>query len=74
MLFDIKSKQSCYLTLNPNSQSLALNVMAIRDRRHANKSKQTMSLVGFDVDPPIGVASRPLDHWEMKNMKKVTFI
>ena len=33
--------------------------------------------MGFDVAPPIGVASRSRDnvfHWEMKNIKKDTFI
>ena len=35
--------------------------MAIRVRRHTNKSKQTTSLDGFDVAPPIGVASRSRD-------------
>ena len=35
--------------------------MAIRDRHHANKSKQTMSLDGFDVALPIGVAPRSCD-------------
>ena len=38
-----------------------LTVMAIRDRRHVNKSKQTTSLSGFDVAPPIGEASRSRD-------------
>ena len=41
----------------PKRLIFALNVMAIRDRRHANKSKRTTSLSGFDVAPPIGVAS-----------------
>ena len=44
----------------PKRQIFALNIMAIRDRRHANQSKQT-SLDGFNVAPPIGVASRPRD-------------
>ena len=35
--------------------------MAIRDQRHDNKRKQTMSLAGIDVDPPIGVVSRSRD-------------
>ena len=40
---------------------IALNTMTIRDRRHADKRKQTMSLAGFVVAPPIGVASRSGD-------------
>ena len=36
--------------------------MAIRDRRHTNKSKQITSVADFDVAPPIGgVASRSHD-------------
>ena len=34
----------------------ALNVMAIRDQRHENVSKQTTLLAGDDVTPPIGAA------------------
>ena len=51
--------------------------MAIRDGRHASKSKQITSLVGFDVALPIGLASTSRDlvfHCEMKNIKKDTFI
>ena len=61
----------------PKRQIFAPNVMAIRDQRHDNKSKQTTSLAGFDVAPPIGVASRSRDsvfHWEMKKIKKDTII
>ena len=59
MLFDIKSDN--VILEQPKRLILALNVMAIRDRCHANKSKQTTSLAGFDVAPPIGVASRSHD-------------
>ena len=38
-------------------------VMTIRDRRHANMSKQRTSLVGFNVSLSIGVFSR--DHMTM---------
>ena len=59
MLFYIKSND---VNLEqPKRQIFALNVMTIRDRRHANKSKQTMSVAGFDVGPPIGVVSRSRD-------------
>ena len=37
----------------PNS---ALNVIAIRDKRHAIFSKQTTLLAGVDVPPPYGAA------------------
>ena len=37
------------------------NVMAIRELRDDNMSKQTTSLAGFDVALPIGVASRSRD-------------
>ena len=33
-----------------------LNVIAIRDQRHTNVSKQTALLAGDDVAPPIGAA------------------
>ena len=52
MLFDIKSD------LPPKPQIFAPNVMAICDKRHDKKSKQTKSLAGVDVVSPIGVASR----------------
>ena len=58
MLFDIKSD---LILEQPKRQFFAPNVMAICDQRHANKSKQTTSLAGFDVAPTIGVASRPRD-------------
>ena len=74
MLFDIKSD----FWEQPKCQIFALNVMTIRDRRKANKSKQTTSLAAFYVAPPIGVAYRSRDlmfffHWEMKNIKKDAF-
>ena len=59
MFFDIKSDN--VILEQPKRQIFALNVMAIRDQRHVNKSKQTTSLVGFDVAPPIDVASRSRD-------------
>ena len=34
----------------------ALNVIAIRDKRQANVSKQTTILAGVDVPPPNGAA------------------
>ena len=34
--------------------NFALNVIAIRDGRHTNVSKQTMLLAGVDVPPPCG--------------------
>ena len=34
----------------------AFNVIVIRDKRHANVSKQTKLLAGVDVPPPNGVA------------------
>ena len=40
----------------PKCQLSALNVMAIRDQRHENVSKQTTLLAGDDVTPPIGAA------------------
>ena len=58
MLFDIKLN---VILEQPKCQIFALNVMAIRDRRHTNKSKQITSLAGFDVALPIGVASRSRD-------------
>ena len=61
----------------PKCQIFATNVMAIRDQRHDNKSKQT-SQADTDVAQPIGVASWSRDlmffHCEMKNIKKDTFI
>ena len=59
MLFDIKSDN--IILEQPKHQIFMLNVMAIHDQGHANKSKQTTSLVGFDVAPPIGAASRSRD-------------
>ena len=59
MLFDIKSDN--VILEQPERQIFTFNVMTIHDRRHANKSKQTKSLAGFDVAPPIGVASRSRD-------------
>ena len=59
MLFEIKSDN--VILEQPKRLIFALNVTAIRDRRHNNKSKQTKSLAGFDVAPPIGVASRSCD-------------
>ena len=75
---------SCYLTLNPTKRNFgtakfsrltswryATNVTTTR----VNKQRHWM---GFDVGPPIGVASRSRDLmffiWEMKNIKKDTFI
>ena len=62
----------------PKRLMFALNVMAIRDLRHANKSKQTASLAGFDIALSIGVASRSHDlhvfHREMKNIKKYLYL
>ena len=60
MLFDINSDLNVILE-QPKRQIATLNVMTIRDRCHTNKSKQTMSLAGLDVVPPIGVASRSRD-------------
>ena len=59
MLFDFKTDN--VILDQPKRQTFALNVMAIGDRLHANKSKQTTSLAGFDVAPPEGVASRSRD-------------
>ena len=50
MLFDIKSDD--VILEQPKRQIFALNVMTIRDRRPET------SPPGFDVAPPIGVASR----------------
>ena len=58
MLFDFKSD---LILEQPKRQFFALYVMAIRDRRDANKSKQSTSLDGFDVAPNMGVASRSRD-------------
>ena len=60
MLFDIKSELNVILE-QLKHLIFALNFMAIRDRSHAKKSKQTTSLVGFDVASPVGVASRSRD-------------
>ena len=76
MLSDIKSDMNIILE-QPKRQIFEINVMAIRDQRHANKSKQTTSMVGFDVAPPMCVASISCDnvfHWEINNIKKDTFI
>ena len=40
----------------PGGGTPAFNVMAIRDQRHANVSKQRMLLVDADVDPHHGSA------------------
>ena len=40
----------------PRGENPALNIMAIRDRRHANVSKQRTLLVDVDVAPPQGAA------------------
>ena len=40
----------------PRGETPALNVMAIRDQRHANVSKQRTLLVDVDVTPPQGAA------------------
>ena len=40
----------------PRGESPALNVMAIRDQRHTNVSKQRMLLVDVDFAPPQGAA------------------
>ena len=40
----------------PRGGTPALNVKAIRDRRHANVSKQRTLLADVDVAPPHGVA------------------
>ena len=61
----------------PKRRIFAPNVMAIRDQRQDNKSKQKTSLAGFDVAPPIGVASRLRDlifSLGNENIKKDTFI
>ena len=62
----------------PRRQDFVLNVMAIRNRLHANMSIQTTSLAGSDVAPPMGVAYDYVTfqcfHREMKNTKDDTFI
>ena len=40
----------------PRGETPVLNVMAIRDQRHANVSKQKALLVDVDVAPPQGAA------------------
>ena len=40
----------------PRGGTHALNVKAIRDRRHANVSKQRTLLADVDIAPPHGVA------------------
>ena len=40
----------------PRGETPALNVLAMRDQRHANVSKQRTLLVDVDIAPPQGVA------------------
>ena len=40
----------------PRDETPALNVMEIRDQRHANVNKQRMLLVDVEVAPPKGAA------------------
>ena len=61
MLFDIKLDLHVSLE-QQKRQIFAPNAMAIRDQRHDNKSKtKQRHWMGFDVTPPIDVASRSRD-------------
>ena len=51
----IKSKLT-EVSEQPRGETPALNVMAIRDQRHANVSKQRTLLEDVDVAPPKGAA------------------
>ena len=49
----------CYLTEvleQPRGGTPALKIMAIRDQRHENVSKQRMLLTDVDVAPPLFMA------------------
>ena len=53
-IFDIKS--DLRVSKKPKHQIFTLNFIAMRDRRHTNRRKQTKSLADNDVAPPIGLA------------------
>ena len=53
LIFEIKNCLTEALE-QPGFGTPALNVMAIRDQRHANVGKQTTLLADVDVAPPHG--------------------
>ena len=52
-IFRIKSYLTAILE-QPRCRTPALNVMAIRDERHANVNKQRTLLADVDIAPPQG--------------------